>query len=642
MARMIVQYPHDAAVLVDGREAGRTNRVITMPAGTHALTLAGEVTVPASQPVVITAAEDAILWRRFSPRGAPLDRFSPLYCLYNGVLLGQFLTLSFASYGRKDYPVRRARMAEFLAEIEVAVDVPSDPSDLGSVEHLAFMQSLVMSTAARSQTLAEFVLFGSMAAHWGVLAKSDPVTAGQNRDECERLRLKHALPPLDYDAMILPGPGVSVDAVLSPLLAYLARAVDAMEVEPRTAFVIMPFKPPYSGYFSQLYRPSLEQAGFRAFRAWGGLATEDYCDLLLTLIAKSGIVWADVSERNDNVLYEIGAAHALGKLGMIVVREDLAASTPANIGHDAVVRYDPGGDDWPDGTVRLMATLLSALELTAERGARGRVTPGSLSATLEHVGEQLAMTLIPPEARAARHDGQQKLAAHDYDGAAQAFEEALALGLNDLQTYLGRGLARYGLGAYAEAESDLDRYLAAPEQLPEAWGDAVYFRGLAREQQGRLTDAADDYSLAIAHGYGDADAEVFRRLATVLIGAGRLDAAAAAVDAARAADPRHPDNGALDGDLKSAQGRYAEAIAAYDDVLARGASFEASCNRALALLLAGRRTEAADAYRLAAGDGSDSDREWALAALRVRASGRPGTAACEAALQPTAGFRQGT
>lgn len=294
MARVIVQYPQDVVVLVDGREAGRTNRVITMPPGPHLLTLAGEGTEPASQRLVIAPAEDAILWRRFSPREASLDRFSPLYCLYNGVMLGQFLSLSFASYGRKDYLVRRARMAEFLAEIEVAVDVPGDPPGLGSNEHLAFMQSLVTSVAARSHTLAELVLLGSMATHWGMLAKSDPVTAGQNRDECERLRLKHALPAPDYDAMILPGPDVSVDVVLSPLLAYLARAIGAMEVEPRTAFVIMPFKPPYSGYFSQLYRPSLERAGFRAFRAWGGLATEDYCDLLLALIAKSGIVWADV------------------------------------------------------------------------------------------------------------------------------------------------------------------------------------------------------------------------------------------------------------------------------------------------------------------------------------------------------------
>lgn len=642
MARVIVQYPIDVAVIVDGREAGRTNRPIPATAGAHTITLAGEATEPASLDLVLDALDDPIVWCRFSPSEVPLDRFSPLYCLYNGVLLGQFLSLSFASYGRKDYPVRRARMAEFLAEIAVDVEVPRDPPELGSDEHLTFMQALLTGTASRSATLADFVLFGGTAAHWGVLATSDPITAAQNRDECERLRVKHGLPALDYDAMILPGPGASVDAVLSPFLLYLARAVDAMEVEPRTAFVIMPFKPPYSGYFSELYRPSLEQAGFRAFRAWGGLATEDYCDLLLKLIAKSGLVWADVSERNDNVLYEIGAAHALGKLGMLVVRTDLATSTPANIGHDAVVRYDPGSADWPHGTIRLMATLLSVLELAVERGERIRVTPDALSATLEHVGEQLAATLVPPEARTARQDGQQKLAVHDYEGAARAFDEALTLGLDDVQTYLGRGLARYGLGAYPEAESDLDRYLAAPESLPEAWGDAAYFRGLAREQQGRLTDASEDYALAIAHGYGDSDAEVFRRLATVRIGAGQFDAAAAAMASARAADPHHPDNGALDGDLQLAQGHYTEAIAAYDEVLARGSSFEAACNRALALLLAGRQDEAAEAYRAAARDASEIDRGWALGELRARAAGRPGFTACEAALRSTDVAPQGT
>ena len=69
-------------------------------------------------------------------------------------------------------------------------------------------------------------------------------------------------------------------------------------------------------------------------------------------------MWADASELNYNVLYELGAAHALGKLSMIVVREEDAARTPANIGHDAIVRYDPRADDWPEGTVLLMAMLI--------------------------------------------------------------------------------------------------------------------------------------------------------------------------------------------------------------------------------------------------------------------------------------------
>ena len=99
MARMVVQYPLDVAVMVDGQAAGRTNRAITLASGSHTIALEGELTEPATQTVVVDpggAAAD-ILRPRFAPADPPLDRFSPLYCLYNGVLLGQCVSLSFAS-----------------------------------------------------------------------------------------------------------------------------------------------------------------------------------------------------------------------------------------------------------------------------------------------------------------------------------------------------------------------------------------------------------------------------------------------------------------------------------------------------------------------------------------------------------------
>ena len=39
MARLIVQFPGDAAVIVDGAEAGRTNRVIPLTPGEHVVRL---------------------------------------------------------------------------------------------------------------------------------------------------------------------------------------------------------------------------------------------------------------------------------------------------------------------------------------------------------------------------------------------------------------------------------------------------------------------------------------------------------------------------------------------------------------------------------------------------------------------------
>lgn len=108
------------------------------------------------------------------------------------------------------------------------------------------------------------------------------------------------------------------------------------------------------------------------------------------------------------MLYEIGAAHALDKLSMLVVREDLADAIPANIGHDAIVKYSPDADDWPEGTVLLMAALISCLKVAAERGERLRVGSEGVEDALRHVGDMLKEVLVPPEAREAARRGRER------------------------------------------------------------------------------------------------------------------------------------------------------------------------------------------------------------------------------------------
>ncbi len=552
MARLMVQFPGDEAVLVDGVAAGRTNRVIPLPAGQHMVRLDGPATEPTERHVTTEGSEDVVRVG-FSPASEPLERFSPIYCIYNGFLLGQFLSLSFARSGRENYAERRSRMLEFLGEIEVAFDIPEAPPQLGGEEHADLLSAVLPQIAARSKSLADFVLLGGLLTHYGILADSDPQTANEMLQQFEWLRDKHNLPPIDPSRFVLRPGNLDMDDVLSPSLAFLAEVVDGLEVEPETAFVIMPFKQPYASYFGKFYRPSLEAGGYRAFRAWGGLASEDYCDLLLKLIVKSGFVWADISELNYNVLYEIGAAHAFGKLSMLVVRQDEAGTTPANIGHDAVVRYSPDSENWPADTVSLMAALIATLSFAADRGARLRVSPGEMQSALDHVGRQLVVLLTPPEAQAARDDGRHKLEIHDYVGAERAFDEAIQLGLDDVPTLLGRGWSRVALERHAEAEADFDGALTVARDEDASRSEravAAYFRGIAREQQNNLEGARADYTLSIE--LGNADAEVFRRRAMVLVTLGRTREAREDADRARELSPDDEDMKALDEALGAA------------------------------------------------------------------------------------------
>ena len=260
--------------------------------------------------------------------------------------------------------------------------------------------------------------------------------------------------------------------------------------------------------YASFYRPALEHCGYRALRAWDGLAGADHADLLLALIDKAGLVWADVSELDPAAAWQIGAAQALGKLGVIVASEDRAATVPAHIGRDPVVRYDPRDPDWPHGTVLLMSACLAAITLAAERGDRLRVTPSSIEGVFDEVSQALGRILLPPEAREARRRGRRAMDAGDLVVAEASFDEACRLGLNDEETKLWRGWARLGLGRFAEAAADLGAVLGRDPLEPPAgeWRPiAAYLRAVLREAQGDLAGALSDFELAVALGLTDAD-----------------------------------------------------------------------------------------------------------------------------------------
>lgn len=458
------------------------------------------------------------------PTGAEpvVDRFSPLYCLYNGVMLGQFLAAAFAAYARPGYGERRMRMQEFLDEIGAEVRLPAEPVTFGEPAYHRLVQEIVVATAARSSALAELALLGMhLVVHGHLVAVGDP-TAADLAAEIERLRQEHGLPAPDLERLVptLRDDGSSrIDEVLSPVLAYLAQAVRTLAVEPDTAFVIMPFAPPYAGYFASFYRPALEGAGCRAFRAWGGLSNEDYCDLLLALIGRCGLVWADVSDRNPNVFYETGAAHALGRPAVLVVHAAQAATVPANIGHDAVMRYDPQAADWPDTQVRALSLLLAAVRSAVQAGDSVRVGPRTVAAMVDAIGARAKAGLdeSPPPSAAdaaaaetALQEGLRALDAGDAPAAVRALDRAIALGRDGGEAFAHRARARLYAGDEEGALADLDEAVA--RGTTPAWA-AHQMRGLLRNQRGDDAGAEADFSVVLEADPEQADTWFYRGMA---------------------------------------------------------------------------------------------------------------------------------
>ena len=502
--------------------------------------LADTDTEPTSRRVTAAENADEVVRIGFQPSQPPLDRFSPLYCAYNGFLLGQFLSLAFAQFGGREYVARRSRMLEFLSEIDVALDIPGAPPGLGSETHVDLLQAVlprVLERWGRSRTSCSSVpLCSRTTGSSPTPIRRPPARPSSSSNTCARSTSCRRSIRRAFSSIRSAATWTTCSRRRSLISG---RSSTPSRSSRETAFVIMPFKQPYASYYGTLYRPALESTGYRAFRAWGGLGSEDYCALLLKLIAKCGLVWADASELNYNVLYELGAAHALGKLSMIVVREEVRR---AHAGEYRPRRHRPlrparrrlaAGDGAADGDADQHAQVRGRA-----RGAPARDAGLRAGGARGH-GAPARRTAYAPEARAVRHAGQLQLEAGDYAAAERSFEEAMRLGLDDVATLLGRGWSRVALARYAEAEADFGAALADADESDAAsrpnLGVAAYSRGIAREQQDRLEAARADYTRAI--GLGFAGANVYRSRARVTLALGLKAEARQDADRARQLAP---------------------------------------------------------------------------------------------------------
>jgi hypothetical protein len=271
------------------------------------------------------------------------------------------------------YGIRSSRIQEFLGEIGTDFAMPDIPFHLGSAYHRGLVMDVARVFGKVSSELEDFFWLAAHLMIWGASDGTAEADAGMVNHYVQ----KYALPELQLQQF----QKEDVDGVQSASLYYLTEILGPIEKEPQTAFVIMPFSDPFKRYYTTFYRPTLEHAGFRAFRAWGGLGDEDYIGLLTRIIEKVGLAWADVSkervglrqgERNPNVLYEIGAARALGVRVVIVVDSADATGLPANIGHEAVLEYTPDSDEWPRSAILDLSEQIQTEDRT-DRTLRRRV-----------------------------------------------------------------------------------------------------------------------------------------------------------------------------------------------------------------------------------------------------------------------------
>lgn len=103
------------------------------------------------------------------------------------------------------------------------------------------------------------------------------------------------------------------------------------------SFILMPFDEAFDDVYKVGIKPACEAAGAYCERVDEQIFSERIIDRVYNQIAKADIVVADMTGRNANVFYEVGYAHALGKLTILLTQN--ADDIPFDLKHFPHIVY---------------------------------------------------------------------------------------------------------------------------------------------------------------------------------------------------------------------------------------------------------------------------------------------------------------
>lgn len=128
-----------------------------------------------------------------------------------------------------------------------------------------------------------------------------------------------------------------------------------------SCFVLMPFGPPIGDYYSQIYEPAIQKAGLRPVRADADIfGTGKIIDQIWNGINAAKVLIAELTNRNPNVFYELGLAHALNKPVVLISSNE--GDVPFDLKHIRVIYYNVSDPFWGEKLIEKVAeNILSAL-----------------------------------------------------------------------------------------------------------------------------------------------------------------------------------------------------------------------------------------------------------------------------------------
>lgn len=123
----------------------------------------------------------------------------------------------------------------------------------------------------------------------------------------------------------------------------------------------MPFGEPFNQYYSKVLKPALFKISFNVLRADEIYTNRAIVDDIIEQIIVSDIIIADVSNKNPNVNYELGIAHALRKQVIIISQQ--VEDIPFDYRHIRSILYNTADANWEkELETRIQETIMKILD----------------------------------------------------------------------------------------------------------------------------------------------------------------------------------------------------------------------------------------------------------------------------------------
>jgi ATP-dependent Lon protease, bacterial type len=103
------------------------------------------------------------------------------------------------------------------------------------------------------------------------------------------------------------------------------------KIDQQLVFVLMPFAEKFRPVYTEIIKPVVEQLGLKCIRADDIYGPKAIIEDIWRLVNEASIIIADVTEKNPNVFYEIGLAHAVGK--EVVILSQTIDDVPFDLRH---------------------------------------------------------------------------------------------------------------------------------------------------------------------------------------------------------------------------------------------------------------------------------------------------------------------